>query len=353
MSSQSPYIKVPSIKGEKVRKVLLENGLLATSHRIISEDSSLYLPLIETLTLRKAQSLLDIDQIELGTREFPPATEGPNTLADALSGHLTEKQLGLLPRAYDSVGDIAVLEIPEEMSALSERIGEAFLEVHSSFSTVLGKIGAISGTTRIRDYKLLAGQNKTDTIHIEYGCKIRVDLAKAYFSPRLLEEHNQVANQVVDGETILDMFTGVGPFALHIAKLRAARILAVDINPAAISLLKESLHLNKLVGEIVPIVSNARDFIREHLQDRVDRIIMNHPSGARDFIQDACQALKPRGILHYYEFMTSEEPEGVMKAQVPKMIESAGRSVDDIIRIRRVRDSAPYEYQMVCDIRVL
>lgn len=339
--------------GEKVRKILLECGLLATNSRIISEDSSLYLPLVSKLTLRKAQSLLEIDHIEIGTREFPPVTEGPNTLADALSSLLTTNQLNLLPRAYDSVGDIAILEIPEELSQFSQLIGETFLKVHSSFSTVLGKMGAVSGTARIRDYVLLAGENKTDTIHIEYGCKIRVDLAKAYFSPRLLEEHNQVANQVTDGETILDMFTGVGPFALHIAKSHAAKILAVDINPAAIALLKESLHLNKLVGEIVPIASNVHDYIQGQLKDRVDRIIMNHPSGAREFIQDACQALKSGGLLHYYEFLSGENPEKELQVQVTKMIESAGRSVDTISRVRRVRDSAPYEYQMVCDVRVL
>lgn len=338
--------------GETARQILLEKGLLNPSYRIISEGSHLYLPLVNKSTEIEVRSLLSIEDVEFGTREFAPISEGPNTLSDALSDRLTKEQLGLLPRSYDLVGDIAVLEIPDELSAFSETIGNAFLKVHPSFSTVLGKKGAVSGTIRVRDYSLLAGEDKTDTIHIEYGCKIRVDLAKAYFSPRLLEEHNQVSNQVVDDETVLDMFTGVGPFALHIAKKHAARVLAVDINSEAISLLKESLKINKLVGEVIPTISDAREYIRERLPDKVDRIIMNHPSKAKEYLPDACQAIKSGGILHYYEFMSSENPEDELKKQITEMIEAAGRKIKAISRVRRVRDSAPYEYQMVCDVSV-
>ncbi|TFG07450.1 class I SAM-dependent methyltransferase family protein [Candidatus Thorarchaeota archaeon] len=352
MLSENPYVKIPSKMGEEIRKILLENGLLDTERRIIGERNHLYLPLIDKSAVSQVKALITTEQIEFGSRAFLPVVEGPSTLVDALAGDLTEEQLGLLPRAYDLVGDIAVLEIPEELLPFSELIGDAFLKIHPNFSTVLGKRGAISGTRRVRSYEFLAGEKKTDTIHIEYGCKIRVDLAKAYFSPRLLEEHNQVANQVIDGETVLDMFTGVGPFALHIAKSHVAKVLAVDINPDAIDLLKESLQINKLAGEVVPIHSDVREFIQTQIP-KVDRIIMNHPSGAGNYVPDACDAIKGGGILHYYEFIGSENPEDAIKSQVTELIESAGREVGEVSRVRRVRDSAPYEYQMVCDITVL
>jgi tRNA (guanine37-N1)-methyltransferase len=338
--------------GEQTRKALLEVGLLDIAYVIIKEDGFLYLPLSEKPETQRIHDLLDMESIELGEREFSPTNEGPSTLADSLDTILNREQLELLPRAYDLVGDIAVLEIPEELTQFSEQIGEAFLKVHQSFSTVLGKKGAIAGQTRVREYSLLAGEDKTDTIHTEYGCRIRVDLTKAYFSPRLLEEHHQVAEQVSDKEIVVDMFTGVGPFAIHIAKRCRANIVAIDINPEAIALLEESMKLNKLLGEVTPVCADAHDYVRNNFDKNAHRIIMNHPSGSYEFITEACHALAPGGILHFYEFAGGEDPEREFRARISNLIESTDRRIDTISRVRRVRDSAPYEYQMVADIRL-
>ncbi|MHA2323345.1 MAG: class I SAM-dependent methyltransferase, partial [Candidatus Thorarchaeota archaeon] len=197
-----------------------------------------------------------------------------------------------------------------------------------------------------REYQCLAGEDKTDTIHIEYGCRLAVDLSKAYFSPRLLEEHNRIAQLVKDNEFIVDMFCGVGPFPIHIARQKKAHIIAIDINPDAIGLLNESVRLNKLVGTIEPIVGDAKDYSKSHVADRV---IMNHPSGAFDFVPDACRILKPQGVLHYYDFVGGENPEGTITNKLTQLVEDAGRSIDTVNIVKRVRDSAPYEFQMVVD----
>ncbi len=352
MSSERPYVKVPAKSGENIRKILIEVGFLDIGHRIIAEEDFLYLPLVETMEYEDAIRLLEVATLEIGSRGFQKVNESPSTLSEVLIDILNQEQLEILPRAYDLVGDIAVLEIPDELLEFSNQIGSAFLQIHPSFSTVLGKKGAIAGRSRVREYSLLAGVDKTDTTHIEYGCKIRVDLAKAYFSPRLLEEHHQVAEQVTDDESVLDMFTGVGPFPLHIARRCGANVVALDINPDAITLLEESLKINKLVGRITPICVDAREYIQENLGQDMNRVIMNHPSGAHEFVADACNVLVSGGILHYYEFLGGDNPEAIFKDRIHQLVEEAGRKVDAISRIRRVRDSAPYEYQMVGDIRI-
>ncbi|TFG11642.1 class I SAM-dependent methyltransferase family protein [Candidatus Thorarchaeota archaeon] len=257
-----------------------------------------------------------------------------------------------MPRAYDLVGDIAVLEVPEELDAVKEQIGEHFLKIHPNFETVLNKKGAISGVVRVREYELLAGVYKTDTIHTEYGCKIAVDLAKAYFSPRLLEEHHQVAQQVEDDELVIDLFCGVGPFPLHITKRSRAGVMAVDINPEAIQLLKKSIELNQLIGEIQTVVSDAHKFAQTSPPHIANRIIMNHPSGAEKFVSDACQLIKPGGVIHYYDFMAEPNPEEQMLTRARNLIEANNRKLMKISRVRKVRDSAPHEYQMVADLKI-
>jgi len=247
------------------------------------------------------------------------------------------------------IGDIAVLEIPDEISSHSTLIGETFYNIHSNFKTVLSKKGAVSGTMRVREYTLLAGEDRTKTIHTEYGCRLAVDVANAYFSPRLLEEHNRIAQLVGNNEIVVDMFCGVGPFAIHITKQKEAKVIAIDINPSAINLLKESMQLNKLVGTIVPVIADVRDYVTSN-ELSVDRVIMNHPSGASDFVGDACRILKPSGIMHYYDFIGGETPEDTLKGKIVGLVEKEGRSVKRIELVRRVRDSAPYEFQMVADV---
>lgn len=258
--------------------------------------------------------------------------------------------IDLLPRAYDAVGDIAILEIPPELHDYKIEIGRAFHQLHPSFSTVLCKRGAITGMTRTRQYEFLSGEEKTSTVHVEYGCRIAVDLARAYFSPRLLEEHNRIASQVQEGESVIDMFTGVGPFALHIARRQSATVTAIDINPHAIELLRKSLSMNKLRGRVIPVVADAGEYVPAHFTHNVDRVIMNHPSGASKFVNAACTAVRAGGIIHYYDFIASHSAEDDMREKITRLVQEAGYIVSEILAIRRVRDSAPYEYQMVVDV---
>ncbi|MFW9768339.1 MAG: class I SAM-dependent methyltransferase family protein [Candidatus Thorarchaeota archaeon] len=347
MSSKKPFLKVPANEGERIRKALIEHDLLDTDYKIVSYDECLYMPLREKTGISDIVGPIDY---EVGERAFESALQGPKTLTEALKERLSPEELAFVPRAYDLIGDIAVLEIPDELSKHSHLIGRMFYEVHKNISTVLAKEGAISGPIRTREYRYLAGDEKTKTIHTEYGCRLAVDLSKAYFSPRLLEEHQRIAQLVKDDEVVVDMFCGVGPFPIHIAKRCKARIVAIDINPDAISLLQESMTLNKLLGSIEPIVGDARTFATRNEKPLADRVIMNHPSGAFDFVKDACRLLKPNGTIHYYDFIGGDSPEDEIRDKIKGLVDDSGRSVKEISLVRRVRDSAPYEYQMVADL---
>ena len=350
MSSERCYVSVPVRYGERTRKTLSDMGLLDGEYKVISEDGTLFLPtVVEVFPSQIWPNSRDELSLRTGKRMFESVVQGPHTLAEALEGRLTLAELVLLPRAFDLVGDIAILEIPDTIAHHSKLIGQAFHEIHRNFKTILAKRGAISGVTRTREYNLLYGEDRTKTIHTEYGCRLAVDVEKAYFSPRLLEEHNRVAQLVEQDEVVVDMFCGVGPFAIHITRQRRAKVIAIDINPSAIDLLRESISLNKLIGSIVPVTADAHDYVKHH-RLKADRVIMNHPSGASEFIPEACRILKSNGTLHYYDFMGGISPEEAMTEKITRLIEQEDRSVKQVTTVRRVRDSAPYEYQMVADV---
>jgi tRNA (guanine37-N1)-methyltransferase len=350
MSPQRPFLKVAASLGDRARKALLRAGLLDTNCKIEAEGNLLFFPLQREMDEQMIRSIVGSDVFETGVRLFALHSRIPKTLKDALVDKLNEEEVRLLPRSYDLVGDIAVLEIPDEISQHEQLIGQAFLAVHKNVSTVLAKKGAVSGIRRTREYQFLAGENKTATVQLEYGCRIAVDLAAAYFSPRLLEEHQRVARQVNDGELVVDMFTGVGCFALHIARLSISHTVAIDINPEAIRLLEQSMRMNRLKGAIVPVVGDSRYYVTNNFDCNADRIIMNHPSNSYEFLGQACRAIKKGGIIHYYEFVGEGRPEQSLVERVASLVKSSGREVLEIGQVRRVRESAPHEYQMAADL---
>ncbi len=342
-------VRVPKHLGEHTRQKLLEHGALDIKCRILEVNGHLMIPTRPEIKKSVVAKIFSDTPCEICPHEFDMLSSGPRSLEEALAGVLSHKELSLLPRAYDLIGDIAVLEIPPELEQYSSQIGYAFLSIHKNFKTVLAKEGAISGLTRTRKYRLLAGENKTRTVHTEYGVKIAVDLAVAYFSPRLLEEHHRVASLASDGERVFDMFTGVGPFALHITKHHASDVVAVDINGAAIILLMDSIDMNQLTGRVFPVISDARDYAYACTVD-FHRIIMNHPSGSEAFVDAACRVIAPGGVIHFYSFIAGNNPEAQMEKKITRLVTAAGRKVSDIPTIRKVRDSAPYEFQMVADV---
>ena len=240
--------------------------------------------------------------------------------------------------------------VPEEKKNI---IGEAILAAHKQTNTVFAKSGAVKGVYRIRDLELIAGDNKTTTVYKEYGYSYHVDVAKVYFSPRLSGEHHRVALQVNKGEIVVDLFAGVGPFAIPIAKKsKDVKVYAVDINPGAVDLLKKNISLNHLEKQIIPLMGDARKVVNEHLYKKADRVLMNLPEKAIDFVDIACKAIKPiGGIIHYYCFVYDSEPLEKAKVELVKALNEQNR-IFEIISVKTVRAIAPYAWQVVVDVKV-
>src|SRR3989304_3132455 len=245
MSESALCIKVKKIHGEKALISANKLGIINRDLKLHENADHIYLPLIRQpeeneLSTLKAQ----VPEFELTTDVFPKKKQQGKTLVQALENRLPPHLLASLPRALDVIGDIAVIEIPPELKAHESSIGEAILATHKNVRTVLAKVGAVSGTYRLREFEIIAGEPKTATVHREHGCQYHVDVAKAYFSPRLSHEHSRVASLVQEGETVVDLFAGVGPFSVLIAKKNEdARVYAVDINPEAIEFLTRNIRL--------------------------------------------------------------------------------------------------------------
>jgi tRNA (guanine37-N1)-methyltransferase len=349
-------IKTSKNDGEFIRKFLHEKDLLDTTLRIKNVESTLIIPLKKPLTKSDLKELkehkivftiIDYDKLE-------KSKVLPKSHIEILEKKLTKEELVLAPRSFDTIGDIVVIEISDQLWDRRILIGNSIIEAHPSIKTVFAKSGKVSGINRLRPVEFLAGEEKTKTIYKEHGSRLAVDIAKAYFSPRLSQEHNRIANQVKPDEVIVDLFCGVGPFVIPIAKKTKTSIYAIDINPEAIELLKENIKLNKLADEIKPICGDSRVVVKEqNLGNIADRVIMNLPGYAIDFIDVACEVLKKTGgIVHFFEFVKDEEPEKIIVDDFTREIQKNNREVKEILQVKRVRMSAPRQWQMVVDALV-
>jgi tRNA (guanine37-N1)-methyltransferase len=121
----------------------------------------------------------------------------------------------------------------------------------------------------------------------EHGCEYHLDLSEVYFSPRLSYEHSRVASQVEEKETVVDMFAGVGPFSILIAKTHEdVKVYAVDVNPDATRYLERNIIVNGVMGKVVPVLGDAKEIVHERLRGAADRVM--------SFLQRGQSARLPR-----------------------------------------------------------
>jgi tRNA (guanine37-N1)-methyltransferase len=158
---------------------------------------------------------------------------------------------------------------------------------------------------------------------------------------------------VKEGETVIDMFAGVGPFSILIAKTHEdVKVYAIDKNPDAIALLKRNVRLNRVNGKVHPIHGDAKHIIKQQLRGLADRVIMNLPEKAIEFVEAACEALKIEGgVVHFYSFVKEDETLEKLKQQFIVEVEKSGRMAK-IFSTRFVRETAPYEWQAALDAEI-
>jgi tRNA (guanine37-N1)-methyltransferase len=341
--------------GESALRLLRELQLFDARFRIGHDGDQLLIALARPPSELELAALEDrFGGIKVEARILNRVCRKPRTVIEALRGQLAPHQLADLPKSVDIVGEVAIIELPKELQKYEALIGKAVLETNKNLRTVLAKDGPVSTQKRLRPLRVIAGSGITETTHIEYGCLFRVDVAKTYFSPRLSFEHNRVATQVKENETVVDMFAGVGPFTIQIAKRRRkVCVYAIDINDDAIRYLRENIRLNHVEGKVVAIKGDAREVIEDQLAGQSDRVIMNLPSQSAGYLDAACLALKPKGgIIHYYAFCGDPDPINSVEKTISEALLRAGRRIEKTLCSRIVKGTAPYEWLCALDALV-
>ena len=328
-------VKVPLREINNTRIKLMSDGLMSMEYRIKTTDEYGYIPITN-----------DIEGYAIEDIELEPTKRVPHNFAEILEDELTPEEIENLKTSFDTIGDIVILEIPDELQDKKQLIGDAAYKF-TKRKAIYMKKSAIKGTIRVRDLEFLSGVDDSLTIHKEHGVRLKLDVREVYFSPRLATERKRVMESVKDGEKILDMFCGIGPFPIVIARNKDVDITAVDINESAIKYLDENIKLNKLKGNIESYCGDVRE-VSKGFKTKFDRIIMNLPGLAYSFLDVAIDLIEDDGIINYYEFSDSYE-QGIKRLN--EAANSAGKKVE-ILNTRKVKSISPDEWHVAIDAKI-
>ena len=228
-------------------------------------------------------------------------------LKKTLDSLLTPKESDELISAFDQIGNIIIVRIPDLLLPKKKLIGETLLEQVKNARSVFYQSSSVEGEFRTRDLEILAGDDKTETEYKESGCRFVVDVRKAFFSPRLSSERMRIAELVNDGEIIVNMFGGIGMFSIIAAKKKKCNVYNIDINPDAANFCQKNIAINKLAGDITSIHGDASDVIKNQLENKSHRTLMLLPEKSDEFLNSAILTTKTNGIIHYYSHIHADK----------------------------------------------
>ncbi|RQG86964.1 class I SAM-dependent methyltransferase family protein [Natrarchaeobius halalkaliphilus] len=321
-----PFVRVARECGERARRELADADLIDDDYEIDVEDERLYVPVVDPDAVGD-----DLEVVFRAGNERDTQT----TPADLL---------GFDP-SYERLGRAVLLD--EDDKERARTIADAVLESDLPVDTIVNKASKVKGETRIRDWDVLAGDD-TEVVHREYGREFALDLATVYFSPRLATERHRVTEQVEADERAFDMFAGVGPFVIPVAG-RGAECVGVDVNADAIEYLRDNARRNDVDDRVTAVCDDVRQVAAEY-DGWADRIVMNLPHSADEFLDAAVTIAGDDCVIHYYDIQHEDDPFGPGE----RAIRAAAEPTYDVrVENRRtVRSYAPHELNVCLDVRL-
>jgi len=272
-------------------------------------------------------------------------------LKKTLESVLSTKESDELISAFDQIGHIIIIRIPDSLISKKKLIGETLLEQVKSAKSIFYQSSSVDGEFRTRDLEILAGDDKTETEYKESGCRFLVDVRNVFFSPRLSSERTRIAEFVNNDEVVVNMFGGVGIFSIIAAKMKRCTVFNIDINPLAAKLCKKNIAINRLVGNVISIEGDASQVINSQLENKSDRTLMLLPEKSDEFLDSAILSTKSGGIIHYYSHIHADK-----KSDAAKLSEQHYMQItpvkSTILGSKIVRPVGPRFYQTVVDVKI-
>ncbi len=262
----------------------------------------------------------------------------PGRLADAM------------PAGYQRLGRVLLLRLPAAYRPYLGVLGEAWRQ-ELGVATVLTQVGPVDGELRRPRVERIAGA-ATETEVVEHGIRWRLDAAELMFAAGNRTERQRAGHLVRPGETVVDLFAGIGYFAVPAALVgRAARVVAVEKNPLAYRYLLENAERNRVADRVDARLGDNRSVPLD--RGGADRVFLGYLPDAVPWVGRAVELVRPDGgWLHVHAVADARGPQDATAARVEAAVARTGGSVTEPPATRTVKPYGPGRTHVVVDARV-
>ena len=375
-----PHVETPAhnISVKKAGKVLQGLKLKIPNFKPIQDCSSNKENKIVVLDPAAFETLSGEDKDTL-VKDYN-CSFGESTYTLTYANYPSSKSLeAILPKGSETlssstiVGHITYVNLNHDyLMPYKEIIGQLILSTTKA-ELVVTKTNSIENKFRNLDLEILAGDPKLgfEVTVKENGCSFKLDFSKVYWNPRLSTEHQRIVDMVNYGDTVFDVFGGVGPFSVPIGvkgKLTKKQPIPIyvhanDLNPSSFEYLQKNVILNKIKDHFHSYNLDGGEFIRTVVKKGIEEyyesqenkgqihILMNLPALATTFLgnfrglisQEQCAKWnslpnKKLPYVHVYAFSKDDDKDTDLTKECCDQL-----SVEEIagLKLNFVRDVGP------------
>ncbi|XP_061786291.1 tRNA wybutosine-synthesizing protein 2 homolog [Nerophis lumbriciformis] len=314
-----PCLRVPKCDAQEFRQQLLSRTFLDRGFGLVKESTgTVLLPIVPwclpqvdvtppggSCQLVWCQSSL-LKKKEKGRRRDNKLEEVLLELLESHGERWTEELRIDLPRSFQRHGDLVLLghncflappwkKIDKQLwRAVAKGLGAKRLARMS---------GICSDGYRSPKVTMLLGEHSW-VEHVDNGITYEFDVTKCMFSAGNISEKLRVAGFDCRGETVVDLYAGIGYFTLpYLVHAGAAHVHACEWNPHAVQALHKNLVIN---GVHDRCTVHPEDNRQVQLGSVADRVNLGLIPTSEDGWPVACRLLKKTtgGILHIHQNVT-------------------------------------------------
>jgi tRNA wybutosine-synthesizing protein 2 len=333
--------RVPASEAATAIPRLMAGGLVDRTARISREGGCRLVPLAEGAEEAVADLGYGVVVCDAHTLDRRPPFE---RILAALRG-LPAPVLSVLPHKWEHVGDILILRLDPLCLPHRGEIGRAYAEVLGARTVCIDTCGVV-GDLRRPSMEVIHGA-RTESVRLENGILYGFDVTEVMFASGNNAERRRMAELDCRGETVVDMFAGIGYFTLPLARFAGPdRVFACEKNPDSYRFLLENIGRNGVGDTVIPILADNRDLSGRRF---ADRILMGYLQRTAAFLPKALSMIRDGGIIHYHDTLpvrTHAEDIGELFSA------SCGPDGYEVESLREVKSFAPSVSHYVADVRI-